>query len=102
MKTLNDYQGLDGRDKLLECTPYINELLADLVLLKDLTDRSWLSIGGEVYKRHTEACTNLFKALDHEPENAVSAVAATAQIMAELLTNKDMTDFFISLGKSNA
>ena len=99
MKTLNDFQGLEGIDKLIECAPYINELIGDLSLINQLKDHSWLSIGGEVYKNHTEACNNLFKALDHEPENSVSAVAATAQVVSEIFTNKDMLDFFISLAK---
>ena len=100
MKTINDYNGTEGIDKLIECVPYINELIGDLALINQLKDRSWLSIGGEVYKKHTEACTNLFKILDHEPENVVSAVAATAQIMSELLNNKELLDFFMSLGKT--
>lgn len=99
MKTLNDYQGAEGIDKLLECAPYITEILGDTEIISTASEKSWLTLGGEVYKRHTEASNKLFGVLDHEPENALSAMSATAKIMAELLTNQDLIDFFISLSK---
>ena len=99
MKTLNSYQGTEGIDKLLECTPYITELLADTEIISTTADKSWMELGGEAYKKHTEACNKLFGILDHEPENSISAMSATAQVMAELLTNQDLIDFFISLSK---
>ena len=102
MKTLNDYQGAEGIDKLLECAPYISELLSDTAKINDISEKSWLQLGGEVYKNHTDSCNALFKALDHEPENAISAISATAQVLAELLTNTDLLDFFISLSKSSS
>ena len=99
MKTLNDYQGTEGIDKLLECAPFITEILTDAEVLSSTTEKPWIQVGGEVYKKHTEACNKLFGILDHEPENPVSAMAATAQLIAELLTNQDLIDFFISLSK---
>ncbi|WP_303834735.1 hypothetical protein [Ruminococcus flavefaciens] len=102
MKTLNDYQGAEGIDKLLECAPYINELISDKETMQNIEEKSWIQLGGELYKAHTETCNALFRALDHEPENAISAISATAQVMAELLTNKDLIDFFISLRKEKS
>ena len=99
MKTLNDYSGAEGVDKLIECSPYISEILGDAEIMSNLQDKSLMQIGGEVYKAHTEICNKLFAVLDHEPENAISAVTATAQVIAELLTNQDLLDFFTSLGK---
>lgn len=102
MKTLNDYQGAEGIDKLLECAPYINELISDKNAMQNIEDKSWIQLGGEIYKAHTETCNALFKVLDHEPENAISAISATAQVIAELLTNRDLIDFFISLNKEKS
>ena len=99
MKTLNDYQGAEGIDKLLECSPYISEILSDGEIMRMAAEKTWLELGAEVYKAHTESMNKLLSALDHEPDNAVSAISASAQVMADLLTNKDLIDFFISLGK---
>ena len=99
MKTLNDYSGAEGVDKLIECSPFISEILGDADILSKTKDKTLLQIGGEVYKAHTETCNKLFAILDHEPENAISAATATAQVMAELLTNQDLIDFFTSLSK---
>ena len=99
MKTLNDYSGAEGVDILIECSPLITEILGDSKIMKELEGKSLMQVGGEVYKAHTETCNKLFAILDHEPENAISAVTATAQVMAELLTNQDLLDFFTSLGK---
>ena len=99
MKTLSDYSGAEGVDKLIECSPLISELLSDTEIMGNIKDKTLMQIGGEVYKAHTDTCNKLFAILDHEPENAISAVTATAQVMAELLTNQDLIDFFISLGK---
>lgn len=99
MKTLNDYQGTEGIDKLLECAPYITEIIGDTEIISKAADMPWIKLGGEVYKKHTDACNKLFEALDHTPESPISAMAATAQVMAELLTNQDLIDFFISLSK---
>lgn len=98
MKTLNDYKGAEGIDKLLECAPFITEILSDTEVIS-ATDKTWMELGGETYKKHTDACNKLLGALDHEPENSISAMSGTAQVIAELLTNQDLIDFFISLSK---
>ena len=99
MKTFNDYSGAEGIDKLVECAPYVSELIKDKEMLSSISGKSWIEVGAIAYKAHTKACDKLFEILDHKPENSVGLVSATAQIMVEILTNKDMLDFFGSASK---
>lgn len=100
MKTFNDYTGAEGIDKLIECAPYVSELLSDKDILSRMTEMSWIELGGALYKAHSETCDKLFAILDRVPENSIGLVSATAQIMTEIFGNKDMLDFFVSASKS--
>ena len=100
MKSFNDYTGAEGIDKLIECAPYVSELLTDSEILSNMTDMSWIELGAAMYKAHSETCDKLFEALDQKPDNSLGLVSATAQIMAEIFGNKDMIDFFVSASKS--
>ncbi|MBP5379708.1 MAG: hypothetical protein J6Y64_09240 [Ruminococcus sp.] len=100
MKSFNDYTGAEGIDKLVECSPYVAELLTDSDILSKMGDMSWIELGGAMYKAHSEACDKLFEILDHKPDNSLGLVSATAQVMAEIFSNKDMIDFFVSASKS--
>ena len=95
-----EFKGLEkGIDKLMECAPYINEILADKELLSGLSDMTWIELGGAVYKKHTETCDKLLSALDHKPDTAIGLVSATAQIMGEIFTNQELLDFFMSMSR---
>lgn len=100
MKTFNDFSGVEGIDKLMECAPYVNELLKDKDTLSKMSDMTWIELGATMYKAHAEACDKLFAALDKKPDTSIGLVSATAQVMSEILNNKDMIDFFISAGKA--
>lgn len=100
MKTFNDYTGTEGIDKLVECAPYVSEILNDKELLSGIKDKSWIERGAAVYKAHSATCDKLFEILDHKPENSLSIVSASAQILTEIFTNQDMIDFFVSASKN--
>lgn len=100
MKTFNDFTGLEGVDKLIECAPYVGELLSDKENLAKMSEMTWIELGATMYKAHTEACDRLFEVLDAKPDTSIGLVSATAQIMAEIFSNKDMIDFFISASKA--
>lgn len=100
MKTFNDFTGLEGVDKLIECAPFVGELLSDKKNLAKMSEMTWIELGATMYKAHTKACDKLFEALDAKPDTSIGLVSATAQIMAEIFGNKDMIDFFISASKA--
>ena len=99
MRTFNDYTGAEGIDKLMECVPYITEILTDKDTMKAVDSKSWLEIGGMIYKAHTNTCDKLLEALDSKPDTPIGIVSSVAKIFSELLTNKDMIDFFMSASK---
>ena len=99
MKTFNDYMGTEGIDKLMECVPYITEILSDKDTMKAVENKSWLEIGGMIYKAHTETCDKLLNALDSKPDKPIGIVSSIAKIFSELLTDRDMIDFFMSASK---
>ena len=100
MKGFNDYTGVEGIDKLVECAPYVSELIDDKEMLKEAKGKSWIETGGIVYKAHSKACDKLFEILDHKPENSLGLVSATAQIVTEIFSNTDLIDFFTSASKT--
>ena len=100
MKGFNDYTGTEGIDKLVECAPYVTEIIKDKEIMEGLSNKTWLEVGAMVYKAHTKACNKMFEILDHKPESSLGLVSATAQIMSEILSDEDTIDFFISAGKS--
>ena len=99
MKGFNDYKGTDGIDKIMECAPYISEILSDTNIIDKMTGLTWMELGATVYKAHEEACNKLFEVLDRVPENSMGLIYATAQIMAEIFGNKDILDFFTSTSR---
>lgn len=101
MKTFKDYTGTEGIDKVIECAPYVTEIITDSEIMKDLDKLSWLELGATVLKKHGEAFENIRKALGNDEEtDSLGLSFAASQFMKEIITNKDTIDFFTSFAAS--
>lgn len=101
MKTFNDFPGIEGIDKLVEASPHIYEILGDKKVIALLDDQhNWIEFGGAVVKAHEEAVAAIMDVLGEKPTNPISLVSGIAKVMFEVVSNKDMIDFFTSLPKS--
>lgn len=99
MRSFNDYTGIEGIDKLVECAPYVAEILNDREIYSNMKGKSWLELGAVTYKTHSECFDKLFEILDHKPETSISITSAVAQILVEIYGNQDLLEFFASMGK---
>ena len=101
MKTFNDYPISEGGiDKVVECAPYINEILADSEIMGNIKGKTWVEVGALVVKEHGEAFEKIRQALGNEEEaESVGLAFGAAQLMHEILSNQDIVDYFISFAK---
>lgn len=97
MKTLRDYEGTEGLEKFAEIEPYISEIIRDKdIIIADMTN---FQLGATAIKRHPEACDSIIKAFGGSPDSPQGKIAAIATVLLDILTDKDMIDFFILSGK---
>lgn len=103
MKTFKDYTGTEGIDKVIECAPYINEIIIDTEIMSKIDSLSWLEMGAMIVKKHGDAFDKIRTALGNEKnENSVGLAYSAAQLMMDLLADKDTLDFFSSFAKTKA
>lgn len=101
MKTFKDFTGTEGIDKVIECAPYITEIISDSEIMSKIDSISWLEMGGMIVKKHGETFNKLREALGNEKnENSVGLAYSAAQLMKDLLEDKDTLDFFTSFAKT--
>lgn len=101
MKTFKDYEGTEAIDKLIEALPYVNKLISDKEIMENLKETPMTVLGARAVKHQPETCEKLREMLGNEPaENAMSAAFGMTKLLAEVLTNKDMIDFFVFTGET--
>ena len=101
MKTFKDFTGTEGIDKVIECAPYINEILVDTEIMSRIDNMSWLEMGAMIVKKHGDTFNKLRTALGNDKnENSVGLAYSAAQLMMDLLADKDTLDFFSSFAKT--
>ena len=101
MKTFKDYTGTEGIDKVLECASDVNEIITDSDIMKAIDSMSWLEMGATVVKKHGEAFDRIRAALGNEENtNSMGLAYSAAQLMKDILTDKDTLDFFMSFAKT--
>ena len=100
MKTFKDYTGEEGIDKVIECAPFINEIITDKDVMENLDKMSFLEMGATIVKNHGKAFKEVRKALGNEDTDSIGLSYSAAQLMKELLTNKDILDFFTSFANT--
>lgn len=98
MKTLRDYEGAEGVAKFAEIEPYVSEIIKDSENIK-VAESSSFQLGAKAIELHPEACEGIFKAFGEVPASPQGKVAAIATVLLDILTDKDMIDFFIFSGK---
>ena len=101
MKTFNDFSGVEGIDKLMECAPLVGELISDREIMEGVGENTlWVELGVSLYKAHTETCNKLFIALGNEAtDNSMEIISGMTQILHEVMGNKEMLGFFASLNR---
>lgn len=101
MKTFNDFKGAEGIDKVIECAPYINEIIVDTEIMGKIDSMSWLEMGAMIVKKHGDAFEKIRTALGNaKSENNIGLAYSAAKLMKELLSDEDTLDFFISFAKT--
>ena len=101
MKTFNDFKGAEGIDKVIECAPYINEIIVDTEIIDKIDSMSWIEMGAMIVKKHGDAFEKIRTALGNDKsENSVGLAYSAAQLMKEILSDKDTLDFFTSFVKT--
>ena len=100
MKTFRDFTGTEGIDKVIECASDINEIVTDAEIMSAIDNMSWLELGAKVIKKHNEAFERVRKALGNDDsESSLGLAYSAAQLMKDILTDKDTLDFFMSFTK---
>ena len=101
MKTLKDYNGVEAVDMLMAVSPYITPLITDKDIMGDLEGKDIGAIGAMALKKHPDECKALRETLGNEPAESVLGEAyGIAQILMEVITDKDVVDFFTSMSKT--
>ena len=101
MKTLKDFTGSEAIDKVIEVSPYITPLITDKEIMGELENADIGTIGAIALKNHPEECRKLREALGNEPAtSALGEAYGISQILIEVITDKDILDFFTSMSKT--
>lgn len=101
MKTFKDYSGEEAIDVVIAASQYITPLITDKDVMGDLENMDVGKIGAIAIKNHPKECEELRKALGNEPaESALGAAYGISQILIEVITDKDVLDFFKSMNKT--
>lgn len=101
MKTLKDFSGNEAIDKVIEVSQYITPLISDSDIMGDLDNMDIGAMGGIAIKKHPEECRKLREALGNEPAtSALGEAYGISQILLEVITDKDILDFFTSMNKT--
>jgi len=82
-------------DTLMECVPYVNDILGDTELFTSLKDKTWIEAATPLYKAHKESFDTLMGILDEKPESAVKFVSTVARIIAEIFKDEETAPFFM-------
>ena len=97
MKTLRDYEGAEGVAKFAEIEPYISKIIKDSNI--KIAEMRSFQLGAKALELHPKECEGIFKAFGDVPASPQGKVAAIATVLMDILTDKDMIDFFILSGK---
>ncbi len=101
MKTFRDYEGQEAIDKIIEAIPLVNTLISDKEIVGDLKSKPATLLGALAVKNHPEECEKLREILGNEPApDAMSAAFGMSKLLVEVLSNKDIIDFFAYTGET--
>lgn len=97
MKTLRDFEGKEGLEKFGEIEPLILEIIKDdRIKISEMTN---FQLGAKALELHPEACEKMIKVFGGEPTSPQGKIAAIASVLVDIITDKDMIDFFVLSGK---
>lgn len=101
MKTFKDYSGEQAIDIVIAASQYITPIITDAEVMGDLENTDVAKVGAIAIKNHPTECAELRKALGNEPaESALGEAYGISQILIEIITDKDILDFFKSMGRT--
>lgn len=101
MKTFKNYTGEEAIDKVMETSQYITPIISDKEIMSDLENKDVGKLGALALKNHPEECAKIREALGNEPAaSALGAAYGMSQLIIEILTDKDILDFFASVNKT--
>lgn len=89
------FKEITNIDKLMECVPFVDEILSDTKLFASLGDKSWYAAAVPIYKAHKGSFDSLMGILEEKPESAVGTVSTVAKILVEILKDEEIAHFFM-------
>lgn len=92
----SELKGLDGIDKLNECVEYVDEIMSDTELFKEIGEKklNWMQAASPIYKKHTNSITKIMEILGEKPDTAIGIMIATSNIIGNIFTDKETAAFF--------
>ena len=96
----SELKGLEGIDKLNECVPYVENILAANELISMVSDNTWIEAATPIYKKHSADIDKIMEILEEKPEKAVDIISTTAKLMIEIFKDEEVRSFFMNSCKS--
>lgn len=96
----NELKGADGIDKLIECSPYVNEIFGDSEIFGKDDIGSFGEVAIPVYKKHKEAVSKIFDILEIKPERSTEIITEVITMLSDILRDAETASFFTSTSKS--
>lgn len=101
MKTIKDWDGTEAIEKVIEISEYITPIILDKDIMGDLENTDMGKLGALALKKYPEECANIRTALGNEPAtSALGAAYGMSKLIFEILSDKDIIDFFLSMSKT--
>ena len=93
----SELKGLEGIDKLNDCVPYVENILADNKLFDMISksEMTWIEAATPIYKAHPDDIAAIMEILEEKPEKAVDIISTTAKIMIEIFKDEEVRSFFM-------
>lgn len=101
MKTFKDYSGEQAIDMVMEAGQYITPIISDIDIMGSIDKSDIGRLGAKALKKYPEECQKIREILGNEPaDSAIGAAYGIAQVLIEVICDKDIIDFFKSMSKT--
>lgn len=96
----NELKGTEGIDKLIECSPYVDEIFSDTEIFNSDDIGLFGEVAIRVYKKHKEAVNKIFDILEIKPERSTEIITEVITMLSDILRDAETASFFSSTSKN--
>lgn len=96
----NELKGTEGIDKLIECSPYVDEIFSDKEIFGKDDIGSFGEVAIPVYKKHKDAVYKIFEILEVKPERSTEIITEVITMLSDILRDAETASFFTSTSKN--